>query len=987
MNLHRWLDRHMPDVWPWGGPAPGKTKTLLLSELLEDREVLSYMIGPQDRAYMANAIQRLFENPNLPVESWVVGVRADQPYASMFSDQFRVVRDQPTEYLDNGRFWTFAPGSDNLSIATQLQFLQNAGRVDYFYPLLPNIYVKKLTPNDPFYSQQWHLHAPPSAGINAPGAWDIATGKGINIAIVDDGVQTKHPDLNPNLFVNPNDPVDGVDNDGNGLIDDVNGWDFISNDNDPNPALADDKHGTAVAGLASARGNNSIGVTGSALEAKIVPIRLIGGPTDDAKDAKAMGYLPQLVHISNNSWGPPDTGEYSKVRGPLMKAAMEKGISQGRNGLGTVYVWAGGNGRQDNDNSNYDEYANQRYVIAVGAVDDTGKQASFSEPGANIFIVAGAEGPGNRNLLTTDRTGNAGYNTDGKSPEVSNLDYTNQFSGTSAATPVVSGVVALMLEANPNLTYRDVQYILAATATKTDPSDPGWSKNGAGIWVNHKYGFGRVDAAAAVKAAQTWTSVGPEFHQAIPTQTLNKSIPDNNAAGVEAQFLASGINMVLDWVTITINAKHARIGDLEITLTSPSGTVSNLAFARSEEKSANLSWTFSTNHNWGEDPNGIWTVKVADRQSGVTGTWTDFTLNFYGKLNTSGGTVPPPVGPPLPPPPPPVGPGGGTTGPRPPFIFGPSGQLGPSLGGGATEQPLAIAASSGVPTVLLVNGLTSETISVFQPFGPNYTGTFSVASGDLDGDNIADLIVAPGLGGPPVIQVFSGADGSLLRSIQAFAPSFRGGVSVALGDVNADGTPDIIAGAGVGGGPHVRVFNGADSAVMVEFMAYDVAFRGGVHVSAADFDLNGFAEIVVGAGVGGGPHVRIFDGINGILMNETMAYDTNFRGGVFVATGDIDGDGRPDLAVSPGDGGFSHVIVYNGLSLQPIRNFFAFPLDTQGGARVTLKDVNADNKAEIIVGSGPRRGSRVRVFDSATLGVISDFMPFDGSVFSGLSLG
>ena len=179
-----------------------------------------------------------------------------------------------------------------------------------------------------------------------------------------------------------------------------------------------------------------------------------------------------------------------------MLAALEADALQGRNGNGNIITWAAGNGLDDNDNSNYDGYANLRYTIAVTAVDHKGRQSYYAEPGANILVASPSNGDG-ESITTTDIEGSGGY---------SNSDYTSTFGGTSSATPLVSGIIALMFEANANLTWRDVQHILVETSRKNDPSDPSWSTNGAGHLVSHKYGYGVIDAGAAVAASVNWTT-------------------------------------------------------------------------------------------------------------------------------------------------------------------------------------------------------------------------------------------------------------------------------------------------------------------------------------------------------------------------------------------------------------------------------------------------------------------------------------------------
>jgi hypothetical protein len=169
------------------------------------------------------------------------------------------------------------------------------------------------------------------------------------------------------------------------------------------------------------------------------------------------------------------------------------------------------------------------------------------------------------------------------------------------------------------------------------------------------------------------------------------------------------------------------------------------------------------------------------------------------------------------------------------------------------------------------------------------------------------------------MRSFAGTVGSYF----AYDPAFRGGVRVAVGDVNGDGTPDIVTAAGPGGGPHVRAWSGGSGAVLLDFFAYDPAFRGGVFVAAGDIDGDGRADVVTGAGDGGGPHVKMFSGNDAGLLMSFFAYDLDFRGGVRVAVGDMDGDGTTDIVTGPGDGGGPHVKVFSEVGGPIVASFMA----------------------------------------------------------------
>ncbi|HEU4688191.1 MAG TPA: VCBS repeat-containing protein, partial [Vicinamibacterales bacterium] len=199
------------------------------------------------------------------------------------------------------------------------------------------------------------------------------------------------------------------------------------------------------------------------------------------------------------------------------------------------------------------------------------------------------------------------------------------------------------------------------------------------------------------------------------------------------------------------------------------------------------------------------------------------------------------------------------------------------------------------------------------------------------------LVVAPAGGGNPQVFVI---EGTTTRTIQAYDPNFIGGVNATLGDVNGDGTMDIITGAGPGGGPHVIVLNGTDLSYLASFFAYDPAFTGGVTVAAGDLDGDGRAEVITGAGRGGGPHVRAFRiEATPIEVASFYAYDPRFIGGVTVAAGDVDGDGVSEIITGAGPGGGPHVRVISGTTTPvEVASFFAYEPAFPGGVRVAAGD-------------------------------------------------
>jgi len=248
-------------------------------------------------------------------------------------------------------------------------------------------------------------------------------------------------------------------------------------------------------------------------------------------------------------------------------------------------------------------------------------------------------------------------------------------------------------------------------------------------------------------------------------------------------------------------------------------------------------------------------------------------------------------------------------------------------------------------------------------------------------------MIAVGADAGPVstVRVFDRLSGALRYTVTPF-DGFTAGVKVASGDVNGDGIADLVVGAGPGGGPRVGVFNGLDGSLIADFFGYDESFRGGVNVAVGDINGDGYADIVLGTGDGGGPRVRVLNGFD-LTVNRTLvtlrdafAYAPSFRGGVNVAVGDVNGDGTPDVVTSTGSGGGPQVVVFDGQSFRPIASFFVFDPASRDGFFVGIGDVNGDGFADIIAGSGAGGPARVRVFSGQNRALLTDFFlndPFD----------
>ncbi|NKB56202.1 MAG: S8 family serine peptidase [Alphaproteobacteria bacterium] len=498
------------------------------------------------------------------------------------------------------------------------------GRVDAEpYASSPFI-VRSFTPTDSLFGNQWHLlntgqgGGTPGIDINVTGVWDDYTGAGVRVGVVDDGVQFTHHDLNDNY--NPSGQFDYTDN----------------NDPDPTPT-ASDPHGTAVAGLIAAE-NNGVGSVGVAFDASITAFRILSGGLTESDLADVYNRHAVELDVSNNSWGfNSDLFFFGNLDAPNFDSvgtAIENAAANGRGGLGTVMLWAAGNDRVEGQDVNYHGFQNARETIAVAAINNHGDIASYSTPGAAILVGAPSNG-GSLAITTTDQLGSNGY---------SFGDYTSIFGGTSAATPITSGVVALMLEANPGLGYRDVQEILGYSARQVDVTDPGWAFNGADNWnggglhSSHDFGFGLVDAHAAVRLAETWTAQSTSANEALVSgsSTPNLATIGN---GIITDTIVIGGGVEIDHVEVELNLAHSWIGDLVITLTSPDGTESVLvdrpgvtstnSLGSSQD---NIFFTLSSTNHWGETGVGSWTLEIEDFRVEESGVLTDWTLNLFGDV-------------------------------------------------------------------------------------------------------------------------------------------------------------------------------------------------------------------------------------------------------------------------------------------------------------------------------------------------------------------
>ena len=459
------------------------------------------------------------------------------------------------------------------------------------------------TISDPLYGCQWHLNNSGQLGgtdgedINVEEVWDAGEhGAGISVAVVDNGMDYEHEDLTDNVITSQN-------------------YDYITTGSD----IFDTRysHGTAVAGVVAAR-DNTLGVRGVAPRASIYGYNLLRSLTD-LNRGDAMTRNMATTAVSNNSWGWPE-GPGLDASPSIWESAVETGITTGYRGKGVFYVWAAGNGALKGDNSNLDGYANHYGVTAVCAVNDQGVRSIYSEEGANLWVCGPSNDFGGEGITTT-----------------TNLNrYTDSFGGTSSATPAVAGVAALVRATNTDLTWRDVKLILAASARKNDATNSSWQQGAFRYGsdtdryqFSHEYGFGVVDAKAAVDLAADWDLLPVLVEETATSTGRAVTIPDNRRRVSSSVTMGSDVEFT-EFVEVNANFSAPNFRDLEIGLVSPTGTVSALApylpdggirdeYCVSRERCGlQGDFRFGSARHLGENPEGTWTLRATDRVSGGT---------------------------------------------------------------------------------------------------------------------------------------------------------------------------------------------------------------------------------------------------------------------------------------------------------------------------------------------------------------------------------
>lgn len=538
---------------------------------------------------------------------------------------------------------------------------------------------------DPLTEYAWHIENTGQKGfmlvggntgfdINLPAVFeDGITGKGVNVAISDSGIEPNHDDLAPNQLTGEHRDYS--------LSPPYLGY--------PTPTSA---HGTAVTGILSAVGWNNMGSIGVAPGSNFAGFQFL-----ESSQATAL-----LIHQASGNF---DIFNYSYGDAIFSDTASDpdyidhlkyQSITEDK-----IYVKAAGNeflmgvgSTCASHNANFPFENESPFIIVVGAINADGVKATYSNQGSNLWVTApGGEGSikgFEPRIISTDLPNCfKGYSKavsglenefeSGENALNQECNYTSVMNGTSSAAPVVAGVIALMREANPNLKQRDIKHILANTAVKIDPDhdlndfgllhpsnvlsgcskmnlsghdyELGWVENKAGYSFNNFYGFGLVDAKAAVDAAKNYTfTLGELVEQnhnfnvsKFSSGTLNVSIPDNSSTGVsDVITVSSGDALTIESVQVKVRAAHAQSGELGVELTSPQGTKSILMNINNSfllldkdddgtiDGDSNLNIVLTSHAFYGESSEGDWTIKIIDGKVSTSGTLTDWSINILG---------------------------------------------------------------------------------------------------------------------------------------------------------------------------------------------------------------------------------------------------------------------------------------------------------------------------------------------------------------------
>lgn len=653
-------------------------------------------------------------------------------------------------------------------------------------------------PNDYYYSNQWYL-----SRIKAPAAWDkINRSPNITVAVIDAGVQINHPDLKDNIWLNEREiPDNKIDDDHNGFIDDVHGWDFVQNVPDPSPKFDEGytesgiSHGTMVAGIIAATGDNRQGITGLTWKAKLMPLRALNDK-GEGRIGAVVRAIDYAVHNGADIINLSFVGfNYSQALQDAIQRAYDAGV---------IVVAAAGNEQDDGEGYNtdknpiypacYDGKNGENMVIGVAATDALDQKAAFSSYGVKCVDIAA---PGVSFFSTITYGGN---------PVERDKYYDGFWSGTSMATPVISGSLALLAEANPQLKPTEVVNILLQSADNISRLNPAYLG---------QLGSGRVNLERAINTAQE------KLYAHLGRLLINPLSGKYNSSSSPQLFITDKSGTVRDeWPLAEATGGIFVAGDVdgdgeeEIISASPAGQEPYINIYGPEGNLRGRFLVYNRNFRGGfsvtaADVNddgleeivvgagagGGPHVRIFDHKGRLKGQFFAFESSFRGGVNVAAGNV----------------------------------------DGQGVAEIIASRGPGGTPEIKIMDrrGIVQ---SQFFAYEKKFRGGVQVAVANLDGHNDRnkdEIIVVPGSGREPQVKVFTNK-AILKKAFLAYGRNWQGGINVAAGDIDNDGKADIVTGARAGATPHVRVFSGLGE-LKESFYAYPDSFTGGVNVGVAEF--------------------------------------------------------------------------------------------------------------------------------------------------------
>jgi len=998
--------------------------------------------------------------------------------------------------------------SDSKTTQQLINEFKNNPAVEYVEPNY--IYQAALIPNDIDFNKQWGLHNTgqevngisgiADADIDMPEAWDLLSGKNLNeviVAVIDSGVDIIHPDLSTQL---------------------LEGYDWVDHDDNPQDL---DGHGTHVAGVIGALGNNTQGISGFSSKIKILPIRVLDGSGYTTATKLSLGIYDaydQGAKIVNLS-----------IAGSGYSQSVYSAMSFGESLYDTLFIVSAGNTGSSNDNDPmYPASYDLDNIISVAATNQDDNLANFSNyglnsvdvaaPGVNIFSTypdfvpifsedfesatppnlpstfenesiswdhwQTANNSDNTNkfvmpndgyyasdfsiMNSTEEIDTTGYNksvirfnlladmaplcdslsvliysesnvygtyvdflygyydgsmitldlTDainsllekkfllkftwmtsssgcsrdfvmgGLIPHIDNISVYGisdsgayeYLSGTSMAAPYVTGLAALLKSYNPNYTFQDIKNNIINSVDELDSLD-------GKILSEGRINASNVDIQSPTPTIKYSTTKITNKNVTATLQPSEDVTVTNNGGSLIYTFTKNG-NFTFEFKDEAGNTgtKTAAVDNIDKTV--PTATIS---YSTTNDTTKSVTATLKPSED----------VTVTNNGGSLTYTFTkngSFTFEFKdaaGNTGSAKATVNNIVEPEPEPEPQPI--------PK----FTPTPTPEPTSTPTPTPEPKVLGIETGIPYIVTgtksgggpevrVFTTSGELVNSFNAYDDSFRGGINVAVGDMDGNGENEIITSTREGGIPTIKVFDIDGNNLGWDFDAYAAGFRGGINIGVGDIEGDG-PDEIAVAPISGGsPNIRIFGMRDGQIVPtteNFMAYNVNFRGGIAISIADVEGDGIGELITTPTSRGGPHIRLFGMRDGKYVPVTlgiMAYNESFRGGITSCAGDVNGDGKDETVTGIVSAGGPHLRIFGvGRSeayelLSP--GFMAFDPESRGGVSVATVDINGNGYDEIIAGVGGQGSSFIKIFNEDGQLLSPEFLAYSELYQGGVTL-